>query len=70
MRESRTHRSTRREPEIGHGLGTAAPATKCVDSAGPTRPLRQLSTLLTGGCWRTGDHGESDHTHLTGNRQD
>ena len=48
MRESRTHRSTRRELETGHGLGTAAPAKKCVDSAGPTRPLRQLSTLPGG----------------------
>ena len=25
---------------------------------------------LTGGCWQSGDHGESDDTHLTGNRQD
>jgi len=29
----------------GHGLGTAAPAAKCVDSAGSIRPPRQLSTL-------------------------
>jgi len=49
VRESRTHRSTRRELETGHGLGTAAPAEKCVDSAGPIRPLRQLSTLLIRG---------------------
>jgi group II intron maturase len=34
------------------GLGTAAPAMMCVDSAGSTRPLRQLSTLLMGGDWR------------------
>ena len=37
----------------GHGLGTAVPAAKCVDSAGPTRPPRQLSTLPDRG--RRGD---------------
>jgi hypothetical protein len=52
VRESRTHRSTRRELETGHGLGIAAPAKKCMDSAGSTRPLRQLSTLLMSGGWR------------------
>ena len=31
--------------ETGLGLGTAAPAKKCVDSAGPPRPPRQPPTL-------------------------
>ncbi len=25
---------------------------------------------LTGGCWQSGDHGESDHTHRAGNGPD